>query len=114
MDVGVRAILWGLAALAAGLVFAHAALPGIAPASDLWGYSQEARQLARGDGFTSLYTYPVFLGQDDAPFPVRWRMPLYAVLGALLLKLGIALPAGYLYLGAVAHALLVASTFWLA
>ena len=107
------ALVWFLVALPAGLLFAHAALPGIAPASDLWDYAQEARQLARGDGFTSLYTYPVFLGQDQPPFPVRWRMPLYAVLGALLLRLGIALPAGFLYLGALAHAVLVALTYWL-
>ncbi len=107
------AALWFLLALAAGILFAHAARPGIAPASDLWDYSQEARQLARGAGFTSLYTYPVFLGHDEAPFPVRWRMPLYAVLGALLLKLGIALPMGFLYLGALAHAFLVALTYWL-
>ncbi len=105
------AVLWFLLALAAGVLFAHAALPGIAPASDLWDHSQAARQIARGEGFTSLYTYPLFLGQDDSPFPVRWRMPLYAVLGALLLKLGIALPAGFLYLGAVAHAFLVALTY---
>src|SRR5690242_12114754 len=103
--------LWFLLALAAGILFARAAHPGIAPASDLWDYSQEARQLARGDGFTSLYTYPVFLGHDAPPFPVRWRMPLYAVLGALLLKLGVALPGGFLYLGALAHALLVALTY---
>ena len=108
------AALWFVLALAVGTLFAHAALPGIAPASDLWDYSQESRQLARGEGFTSLYTYPVFLGQDDAPFPVRWRMPLYGVLGAILLRIGIALPAGFLYLGAVAHALLVALAFWLA
>jgi len=107
------ALLWFLLALAAGAFFAHAALPGIAPASDLWDYSQEARQIARGDGFTSLYTYPLFLGHDQPPFPVRWRMPLYAVLGALLLRLGVAVPAGFLYLGAVAHALIVALTYWL-
>ncbi len=106
-------MVWFALSLAAGLIFAHAALPHIAPASDLWDYSQEARQLARGEGFTSLYTYPVFLGHDAPPFPVRWRMPLYAVLGALLLKLGVALPAGFLYFGAVAHALLVALTYWL-
>ncbi|HYQ89659.1 MAG TPA: hypothetical protein VEU09_08540 [Candidatus Binatia bacterium] len=105
------AALWFLLALAAGILFANAAHPNIAPASDLWDYSQEARQLARGEGFTSLYTYPVFLGHDEPPFPVRWRMPLYAVLGALLLKLGIALPAGFLYLSALAHALLVALTY---
>jgi len=107
------AVLWFLLALVAGLLFAHAAVPGIAPASDLWDHSQAARQIARGEGFTSLYTYPLFLGQDQPPFPIRWRMPLYALLGALLLKLGIALPGGFLYLGAVAHGLLVALTYWL-
>jgi hypothetical protein len=105
--------LWFALALGAGMLFAGAALPGIAPSSDLWDYSQEARQIHRGDGFTSLYTYPVFLRHEDPPFPVLWRMPLYAVLGALLLELGIALPAGFLYLGAVAHALLVALTYLL-
>ena len=105
------AVLWFLLALVAGALFAHAALPGIAPASDLWDYSQEARQLARGQGFTSQYTYPVLLAHDQPPFPVRWRMPLYALLGALLLRLGIALPAGYLYLGAIVHAFLVAATY---
>ena len=108
------ALLWFLLALAAGILFARAALPGIAPASDLWDYSQEARQIARGEGFTTLYTYPLFLdGSSNAPFPVLWRMPLYALLGAFLLKLGIALPGGFLYLGAFAHALLVAVTYLL-
>jgi hypothetical protein len=103
--------LWALLALGAGILFAHAALPGIAPSSDVWDYSQEARQIARGQGFTSLYTYPVHLGHHEPPFPVLWRMPLYAVLGAFLFKLGIALPAGFLYLGAVAHALFVALVY---
>src|SRR3989442_1161900 len=108
------ALLWFLLALAVGILFSRAALPGIAPASDLWDYSQEARQIARGEGFTSLYTYPLFLGaSSSSPYPVLWRMPLYALLGALLLKLGIALPAGFLYLGAFAHALLVALTYLL-
>ncbi len=103
--------VWAILALAIGVLFAAAVLPGIAPTSDLWDHSQQARQIVRGEGFTSLYTYPLYLGHDDPPFPVRWRMPLYAVLGALLLKLGIGLPAGFLYLGAVAHALLVALTY---
>ena len=106
-------LLWFLLALGAGILFARAALPGIAPHNDLWDYSQEARQIARGEGFTSLYTYPVSLGDTRPPFPVLWRMPLYAALGALLLRLGVSLPAGFLYLGAVAHALLVALTFLL-
>jgi len=111
-STGRPALVWFLLALAVGILFARAALPGIAPASDLWDYSQEARQIARGEGFTSLYTYPLFLdASSNAPFPVLWRMPLYAMLGAFLLKLGIALPAGFLYLGAFAHALLVALTY---
>ena len=105
--------LWFLLGLLAGLLHAYAALPGIAPASDLWDYSQEARQLARGHGFTSLYTYPCLLDGDSPPFPVRWRMPLYAAIGALLLRLGIALPAGFLYFGALVHAFLVALTYLL-
>src|SRR5437016_1207649 len=113
-STGRVALLWFLLALAVGILFSRAALPGIAPASDLWDYSQEARQIARGEGFTSLYTYPLFLGaSSSSPYPVLWRMPLYALLGALLLKLGIALPGGFLYLGAFAHALLVALTYLL-
>src|SRR5438093_11223233 len=105
-STGRVALLWFLLALAVGILFSRAAIPGIAPASDLWDYSQEARQIARGQGFTSLYTYPAFLDHWEAPFPVLWRMPLYAALGALLLKVGIPLPAGFLYLGGLAHALL--------
>ncbi len=107
------AALWGLLGLAAGILFAAAALPTIAPSSDLWEYAQEARQIARGEGFTSLYTYPVFLGREGPPYPVLWRMPLYPALGALLLQLGVPLPAGFLHLGALAHALLVGLTYWL-
>ncbi len=108
------AALWALLALVAGILFAHSALPNIAPASDVWDYCQESRQIVRGEGFTSLYTYPVFLGSVGPPFPVLWRIPLYAALGALLLRLGVALPAGFLYLGAFAHALLVGLTYRLA
>ncbi len=104
-----------LVALAAGILFAAAARERIAPQSDLWDYAQEARQLARGEGFTSLYTYPVHLHPGDAPpFAVRWRLPLYAALGSVLLQAGVPLPDGYLWLGALAHALLVALTALLA
>src|SRR5262245_4993025 len=86
-----HAMKWALlAALLAG-VFAFATYPNIPPASDLWDYSQEARQLGRGEGFTSLYTYPVHLGQDEPPFPVRWRMPLFAAMGAVLWRLDVPL-----------------------
>jgi hypothetical protein len=82
------AILWGLGAFAFALLFTTAVFRNIPPASDLWDYSQEARQLARGQGFTSLYTYPTHLGSDEEPpFPVRWRQPLYAARGAMVLNM---------------------------
>ena len=106
---------WGCAALFLGALFAASMTGRIAPQSDLWDYAQEARQLLRGESFTSLYTYPVHLSPgEEPPFPVRWRMPLYAVLGAGLLALGAPLPAGFLYLGALTHALLVALAWFLA
>jgi hypothetical protein len=106
---------WTLAALVVGALFTASIRHQIAPQSDLWDYSQEARQFARGEGFTSLYTYPVLLRPgEEPPFPVRWRFPLYAAIGAGLLRLGVPLPAGYLWLGALIHALLVALTFLLA
>lgn len=108
------AVAWALFAAIVATAFALATYPNVPPASDVWDYSQEARQLARGEGFTSLYTYPVHLGHDSPPFPVRWRMPLYAALGAALLKLGVALPAGYFTIGIVSHALLVGLLFLLA
>ena len=108
------AVVWALAALLLGSVFAAAMLPRIGPSSDLWDYSQEARQLARGDGFTSLYTYPSVLGHDQPQFPVRWRMPLFAAIGAGFLRLGMSLPAGFLILGAFAHALTVGLACYLA
>ncbi|HEV8128151.1 MAG TPA: hypothetical protein VGQ14_00695 [Candidatus Eisenbacteria bacterium] len=108
------AILWGLGAFVLALVFTVAVVRNIAPASDLWDYSQEARQLARGQGFTSLYTYPTHLGRDEEPpFPVRWRQPLYAARGAVVLNMGAPLPLGYLLFVAQAHAALVAFVFLL-
>ena len=108
------AILWAVAALAISLVFSAAVLRGLGPSSDVWDYSQEARQLERGEGFTSLYTYPVHLGpEDQPPFPVRWRMPLHAVRGAIALRMGFPLPEAFLVAGAQAHAFLVAFVFLL-
>ena len=108
------AALWGLLALAIAAVFACVTYPRVPPSSDVWDYSQEARQLARGEGFTSLYTYPTHLGRDPAPFPVRWRMPLYAAIGALFLAAGVPLPLGFFLVAVIAHALLVALVFLLA
>jgi hypothetical protein len=108
------AILWGLAALAFALLFTAATFRTISPSSDLWDYSQEARQLARGQGFTSLYTYPTHLGPDESPpFPVRWRQPLYAARGAMVLNVGGPLPLGYFLVVAQSHAALVAFVFLL-
>jgi hypothetical protein len=108
-----QAARWAILAAFLAAVFAIVTYPNIPPASDLWDYSQEARQLGRGEGFTSLYTYPVHLGQDDAPFPVRWRMPLYTALGATLWRLDVPLPAGYFVIAVLAHAILVALVFLL-
>jgi len=69
--------------------------------------------MARGQGFTSLYTYPVHLDNDAPPFPVRWRMPLFPAIGALFLMAGIALPKGYFILAIASHAALVALVFLL-
>ena len=108
------AIVWGMGALVLALVFTVAIYRNIAPASDLWDYSQEARQLSRGQGFTSLYTYPTHLGRDEVPpFTVRWRQPLYAARGAVVLNMGGPLPLGYLLFVAQAHAALVALVFLL-
>lgn len=108
------ALLWALLAFA--LALAHAAVTScqIAPASDLWDYAQQARQIARGEGFTSLYSYPTLVGPDERPpYPVRWRMPLYSWRGAQLLKAGVALPDGYFAISILSHALLVALVFLL-
>lgn len=108
------ALLWGLVALLFAILFSAATYRSIAPSSDLWDYSQEARQVARGQGFTSLYTYPTHLGPTDRPpFPVRWRMPLYAWRGAMMLKSGASLPLGYFLIVAQSHAALVALVFLL-
>lgn len=61
---------------------------------DVWDYLSEARNLARGHGFTSRLTYPPFLpesldeseGETDA-FPVLWRQPAYPLLVAGLFGL---------------------------
>src|SRR5688500_20230625 len=43
------ALLWALAALFFDLVFSAAVHDAIPPASDLWDYSQDTRQSARGE-----------------------------------------------------------------
>ena len=108
------AMAWALFAAAVATAFAFATYRALPPASDAWDYAQEARQLARGEGFTSLYTYPSHIGEDHPPFPVRWRMPGFAWVGAGLLKWGVPLPAGFFAIAIAAHALLVMLVFLLA
>jgi hypothetical protein len=65
--------------------------------SDTWDYLQEGRELYRGNGFTSLFTYPPHLPDavdpirigsdfsgddffDPSCFPVLWRQPLYPMM----------------------------------
>lgn len=108
------AVYWGLAALLLSLVFAAATYRAVSPANDLWDYAQEARQMARGQGFTSLYTYPVHLGRHETPpFPVRWRMPGYAARGAVGLRTGFRLPQLFFVIGVQAHVALVVLAFLL-
>ncbi|MEK7316073.1 MAG: hypothetical protein AAB011_07835 [Candidatus Eisenbacteria bacterium] len=102
------AILWALLALAIATLHAAVTVRQISPSSDLWDYAQQARQIARGEGFTSLYTYPTLLGaEEQPPYPVRWRMPLFSWRGAMMLQSGMSLPEGYFILAALAQALLV-------
>lgn len=107
-------LFWFLAALSAGVLYLAVLRPTFPPGSDVWDYSQEARQIAGGHGFTSLYTYPVHLTLEGPPFPVLWRMPLYAVLGATLLRAGVDLPFGFLLIGILAHAAIVLLVFLIA
>jgi hypothetical protein len=108
------ALLWALLALGIASLHAAVMVRQISPSSDLWDYSQQARQIARGEGFTSLYTYPTLLGAGEKPpYPVRWRMPLFSWRGSLMLQSGTPLPEGYFVLAAVAQALLVGLVFLL-
>jgi len=108
------ALLWALLAVTLAGFHAAVTVRQISPSSDLWDYSQEARQIARGQGFTSLYTYPTLLGaHEEPPYPVRWRMPLFAWRGSLMLRSGTPLPEGYFVLGVVSHALIVFLVFLL-
>jgi hypothetical protein len=108
------ALLWALLAIAIASLHAAVTIRQIPPASDLWDYAQEARQIFRSQGFTSLYTYPTLLGErEHPPFPVRWRMPLFAWRGSLMLRSGIALPEGYFAIAIVSHGLIVFLVFLL-
>jgi hypothetical protein len=88
-----------LALLALGVSFGawHDYDPDIVPPySDVWDYLQLGRQVATGQGFTSLFTYPLFLpwsgdaSPADGHFPLLWRPPAYP----LLVAAGFALTGG--------------------
>ena len=75
------ALLLGLAGLLAGVAW-RGLDPRVIPAwSDFWDFLQIGRQLASGHGFTSLFTYPIFLPHSPAgaAFPMLWRPPAYPV-----------------------------------
>jgi hypothetical protein len=102
-------------ALVLGALYAVATFPNLSPANDIWDYSQQARQLARGEGFTSLYTYPTLLRSDETPpYPVRWRMPAYSLRGAMMIQSGTSPPVGYVLLSVGSQAILVFLVFALA
>jgi len=108
------AAAWSALALVLGALYALATFPNLAPQNDIWDYSQEARQLSRGEGFTSLYTYPTLLRSDESPpYPVRWRMPFYALRGSLFVQSGTPPPVGYMILSVGSQGILVFLVFLL-
>lgn len=108
------ALLWALLALALASLHSVVTIRQISPSSDLWDYAQQARQISRDEGFTSLYTYPTLLGAEESPpYPVRWRMPLFSWRGAMFLKSGVPLPDGYFIVSTIAQGLLVGLVFLL-
>jgi hypothetical protein len=56
----------------------------------MWDYLQLARQIYTGHGFTSLFTYPIFLplGAAGDAFPLVWRPPGFPLLVAALFPFG--------------------------
>jgi len=89
--------------------------------SDYWDYLQLGRQLAGGHGFTSLFTYPIFLpwsGEGAAggleAVPLLWRPPLYP----LFVAVGLHLSDGSIWtpivINILAHLVVVLATYALA
>jgi hypothetical protein len=73
-----------LAAALSAAAYRHFDPDAIPPWSDWWDYLQLGRQLRTGHGFTSLFTYPLFLPYSHAAagqaFPLLWRPPLYPMM----------------------------------
>jgi hypothetical protein len=70
----------------------------LTPYCDFWDYAQMGRQLVRGEGFTSLFTYPINLAADtkdadswkaadEVLFHSYWRPPLFPLMTAGIFKL---------------------------
>lgn len=87
--------------------------------SDYWDYLQLGRQLAGGHGFTSLFTYPIFLPWSGASggleaVPLLWRPPLYP----LFVAVGLLLSDGSIWtpivINILAHLVVVLATYALA
>ena len=109
------AAAWALLALVLGTLYAVATFPNLSPQNDIWDYAQQARQISRGEGFTSLYTYPTLLRPDESPpYPVRWRMPFYSLRGARFVQSGTPPPVGYMILSIGSQTILVLLVFLLA
>ncbi len=71
--LGTSSVLW---------VFLYSLGPKIPiPHSDCWDYIQLGRSIAEGNGFESLFTYPILLSIDpEPPFLTFWRLPVYPLL----------------------------------
>jgi 4-amino-4-deoxy-L-arabinose transferase-like glycosyltransferase len=76
------ALLGVIVALLPAFAFRNFAMRSIPPWSDYWDYLQLGRQILHGHGFSSLFTYPLFLEYSgNGPFfPLLWRPPLYPLL----------------------------------
>lgn len=110
-------ILFLVAAGALGAAFAGFRPDGVPRWSDMWDYLQLARQLYQGHGFSSLFTYPIFLplGDGAAGFPLLWRPPGFPLLVAALFPLGGGPFSGApLVLQVAGYALAVLGTYLLA
>lgn len=111
----VLALVSGAAALLAFAGLNPAAAP---PWSDMWDYLQLARQLHAGQGFSSLFTYPIFLssgGADGGMFAELWRPPGFPLLVAALFPFGGGpFTAAPLVLQIAGYALAVLGTYLLA
>lgn len=96
--------------------------PEIIPGySDFWDYLQLGRQLAGGHGFTSLFTYPIFLPWSGAvadggldAFPMLWRPPLYPAMVASGLLLSDGSVWAPIAINILAHLAAVLATYALA